>query len=214
MAKCPSLVLEHPSVMEWRAGLKAARGTGSDEELAELYENFKKCAGKDRIMSRKEFLNNFTKKCKIDGEVVDVADVEALFNASAIDKDNKTVSLDEFMTIMIVMKGGDPWRKLEWAFHMYDKDSTGSLDPSEVESMFGLLSTETDEAKRAQMVGDLMKVLDKNKDTKISLDELKAGLASDKFMEEFMSKYVEKGKQVTFVIDAAFKKKSMMCLVM
>jgi len=208
--KCPKEVLEHVKVEDWRAGLKAARMAGSDEELAEIYGYFKKCAGKDKILTRAEFIKNFTKKVKINDEAVSVADVELLFSATAIDYDYNTVSLHEFMTLMIVMKGGDPQKKLAWTFKMYDADKSGSLDSKEVEDMFGLLSTETNATKRRELVNKLMPLLDYNKDGKVTFEELRYAISTDAFMNE----YVAKGKTVSSVTDAAFQGKSMACLVM
>lgn len=68
-------------------------------QLMELYGMFKKCAGKDKKLSRAEFLKNFTKKVTVttaDGkQPVEVADVEKLFNACAIDYNYDDVSVHE-----------------------------------------------------------------------------------------------------------------------
>ena len=66
------------------------------------------------------------------------------------------------------------------------------------------------EAKRKQMILDLVKVFDKDRDGKITFDELKKGMQKD----EFLCNYVAKGKQLSDVVDSAFQGKSMICAVM
>ena len=136
--------------------------------------------------------------------------------------------------LMITIRGGDPERKLKWTFDMYDADKSGALTPDEVEKMFTqLLAAETkvraeprirlplaaaveclrvrpQEAKRKQMILDLVKVFDKDRDGKITFDELKKGMQKD----EFLCNYVAKGKQLSDVVDSAFQGKSMICAVM
>jgi hypothetical protein len=68
-----------------------------DDELTELFGYFKKVAGKDKVMTRAEWMKGFEKKVKLtrDGKAMEVEDVETLFNSSGIDYDYETVSLHE-----------------------------------------------------------------------------------------------------------------------
>ena len=91
----PKELANHAQVDTWKAGLTALRSTDVDADLTEMYGYFKKVAGKDKKLTRKEFLTGFTSKVQINGEQISVADAETLFNASAIDYDYNTVSLHE-----------------------------------------------------------------------------------------------------------------------
>eukprot|EP00966_Prymnesium_polylepis_P061404 1424608-Prymnesium_polylepis.1 len=143
--KLPKEVLNDSKLEVWREGLKTGlHSSDPDAELIELFGMFKKIAGKDKICTRAEFLKSFEKKAKIEGEPVAVKDVETLFNVSAIDYDYNTVSLHEFMMLMITIRGGNPQLKLQWIFKMYDKDESGYLSPDEVENLLlSLLTAET-----------------------------------------------------------------------
>ena len=113
--------------------------------------------------------------------------------------DYNTVSLDEFMDLMLIIRGGDSEKKLKYAFLMHDADNSGTLSPSEIRLMLQAMlapppvkptsklaisgqlaedrAREAEDAKRTvdKAVEDLLAALsksDSNDDGKVSFEEL------------------------------------------
>jgi len=213
----PKELLANPNLEEWR---KAMLTSNPDEELMELYGMFKKCAGKDKKLSRAEFLKNFTKKVTVttaDGkQPVEVADVEKLFNACAIDYNYDDVSVHEFITLMTIIRGTDADKKLKFAFIMHDKDNSGALEKDEVRQMLSSLLSHIEEKKRDGMLEGLMKDImvkkDLNRDGKIQLNELQKAVADLGWMKEHLGKGVKLSANA--VADKAFQgASSSICLI-
>jgi len=200
---------------KWCEGISWSKDT--DAELMEMADMFKKCGGKKGFCPRAKFLKNFSEKVTINGEPVEVVDTERLFNSSAIDYDYNNVSIHEFVTLMIVIRGKDSDKKLKFAFDMHDTDGSGKLEKAEVEKMLVSLVTDMkDEKKKTEMVGKMMKEMmekrDLNKDGKIDYPELLKAVQDESMLREHLGR----GATTQLIVDSMFagKAKSSVCLVM
>lgn len=149
----------------------------------------------------------------VNGQPLVVPDVEALFNSAQIDYDYDNFSLHEFMSLMIVLRGTDAEKKVEYVFKLYDADRSGHLGTDEVTKMLSaLLAAKADsKAEPDKMIKEFTKKMDKNSDGKVSLAELTTALKN----ADFLDKYIGKGASVDSVADAALgKTSSKACLVM
>ena len=88
---------------------------------------------------------------------------------------------------------GDPKKKLEYAFGLYDADNNGTLDMNEVRAvLFGMLDL-LGADKKSHNINDLteecVKQLDKSRDGKISKEEFVNGLLSNYSLRALMSPF-------------------------
>ena len=117
-------VAGHPNCPKWREGITWVRDELKDKELEELQGMFKKCGGDKNYTNipRKKFLTKFVENVTVDGKPLVIPDVEALFNSAQIDYDYDNFSLHEFMSLMIVLRGTDADKKLEYCL-LYTSDA-------------------------------------------------------------------------------------------
>jgi len=200
-----------PKYATWLAGVTWSSDKAA--ELEELNKMFTACGAKKGKCARAKFIKNFKTAVTVDGVNMENADAEVIFNASGIDYSYDDISLHEFMTLMIVLKGNDSDAKLKFAFAMWDKDGSGYLDWGEVEGMLGAMLA--DAKKKDELVPALLADLkrkDANSDNKISKEELlKAVNEEPKLRERF-----GKGATTCVALDSMISGKatSSACLVM
>lgn len=206
------MVKSHKSFAEWHAAITWRRDEEKENELEELQALFKKCGGDKNYTAipRAKFLKKFTQAVTVDGKPIVVSDVQALFNAGSIDYDFESFSLHEFMSLMIVLRGTDAEKKLDYMFKLYDKDISGQLSMEEVQKMLHALMATKAEVAREKIIEAFMEKFDKNKDGRVSKAELKRALEDSQWME----KYVKKGVTTLKVANMALNQQSRACLVM
>ena len=76
----------NPLYEGWKQALKDQRIDDPDKELLELYGMFVKCAGKDKVLSTKEFYKNFNKKVTVNGSPMAGASSTAISRDLLIDR--------------------------------------------------------------------------------------------------------------------------------
>ena len=88
---------------------------------------------------------------------------------------------------------GDPKKKLEYAFEMYDSDNGGFLDKNELNAgIFGMLDMLGADRKghnSQDLAKECMSQLDKSHDGKISKDEFVNGLLANYSLRALMSPF-------------------------
>ena len=112
---------------------------------------------------------------------------------------------------MIVLRGTDAAKKLEYVFKLYDKDLSGFLSREEIDLMLNALLATKAPGDRQNLVRDMVAKMDANKDGKVSQLELSRALTDANFMEQ----YIGKGATTLNVADAALgNTSSRLCTVM
>ena len=105
------------------------------EDVQGIYEDFMKASGKKGQLSRKNFRKVY--KQAFGGRAKEFAD--AIFHSFDADG-NGTVDFEEFLVGLSlsdsVCKDRKTWlQKLHWAFNVYDKDRSGTIDKNEMISL-------------------------------------------------------------------------------
>ena len=203
----------------------------ADDELIKLMADFKKIAkdrkpnkkeikagitdvgGKgDDCITRDEFAKNFSKKMK-----VTVKDANKLFAQADVDQ-NGFLDINEFFTIVGVIRKGDPKQKMELAFKMYDTKTDGKLNKDEIRAMLELMVTIEDEEIKTKKIEDalasLLAATDANGDQKISLPELTSAMESGGLLAVLGDNVTRKQAADAMLDTGLSKQKSSMCLVM
>jgi len=124
-----------------------------------------------------------------DDGVIDFADLKAALGLksdylvrrvlAAFDLDaNGVITKDEFLAGVRALVFGTDREKLRFAFKVHDHDGDGSVDRTELARMIGISLSEADAYRESQQPDTLARTLfsiaDKNRDGKISFEELEA----------------------------------------
>jgi len=135
--------------------------------------------GGDNTLTKDEFVKKFSKKVKVYSngkmELVQVANAGVLFDQMEKNKRGESdgrMSVEEFMTLMLMVRSTNPDKKLELAFKMFDVDGSGSLNKREITSMLLSLVKTEDEAEREKVETNLTQeyLLDEKGDKVIGKD--------------------------------------------
>lgn len=113
---------------------------------------------------------------------------------------------------MIVLRGTDADKKIDYVFKLYDKDRSNCLTKDEIDAMLNaLLAAKSAPGDRQQMIKEILAKMDANGDGKVTLQELTRVLKDARFIDQ----YIAKGVTSLNVADAALGKgQSRICLVM
>ncbi|CAL8352550.1 unnamed protein product [Merluccius merluccius] len=133
------------------------------------------------------FLHEFKRFFGVDptGEVSDYA--EAMFRAFDRNGDN-TIDFLEFVAALNLVFRGDLEHKLRWSFKVYDKDSNGYVDRSELRSIIDSIyrinkSTKKDlndsQLTVDEVVDRILEAVDTDGDGHINIDEFIKGAQQD-----------------------------------
>lgn len=117
-----------------------------------------------------------------------------LFNVFDQNKDGM-IQFSEFIHALSVTSRGDLDEKLTWAFRLYDIDNDGYVTKNEmlaiVESIYGMVGKTEDAEGRSpdKRVERIFKLMDKNLDEKLSMEEFREGTKSDPAIVQALSFY-------------------------
>ena len=88
---------------------------------------------------------------------------------------------------------GDPKKKLEYAFELYDSDNSGFLDKQELSTgiygMLDMLGADRKGHNSQELAKECMNKLDKSHDGKVSKEEFVSGLSADYSLRALLSPF-------------------------
>lgn len=162
------------------------------EDVQGIYEDFRKASGKRGKLSKKNFRKVY--KQAFGDRVTEFAD--AVFHSFDIDGNGK-VDFEEFLVGLSLSDSVNNdrqsrIRKLRWAFNVYDKDRSGTIDKKEmvsiVKAVFHIsaipetLPNETPES----FAEKLFDSVDENSDGEITFDEFVKAAEEDETLIELL----------------------------
>ena len=160
------------------------------EEMKEWYRGFQKFSsdGKARPEEFKKVYNEYFPR----GDATEFSKhVFRLFDTNG----DGVVDFREFISAMAITLHGSLDERIKWAFSMYDIDGSGEISEKEMLSVlvaFGKMIGESaewpaDERTPYGRMEKLFKILDKNKDAKISLQELSDAAHCEPYIAKLFS---------------------------
>lgn len=105
------------------------------------------------------------------------------------------IDFKEFLLAINITSAGKPEQKLDWAFHMYDVNGDGTIEPKEMTEIItaiysmvgaGMTSSNTDDTPESRTKEIFVK-MDENKDGVLTKDEFVKGCMSDKFLYQMLT---------------------------
>ena len=117
-------------------------------------------------------------------------DVEAFSDIifKSFDKDcDGVLDYKEFIVGLSLTTKSDLDQKLRWAFSFYDEDKSGFITRDELYDVFRAFDKISPDVKKTatldQRVDAVFKLIDKNRDNKITIDEFVEGVKKDETMQ-------------------------------
>jgi len=169
------------------------------KELLHIRELFAKVKGdkRDDELSREEFAEVF-QACigrQLEGKEEGGVDLDEIF--ASMDSDHSgTVNFKEMILWLSIYNRGTEETKLRHMFEVFDSDSSGTLEASEIENVLDILKLSmttrgVSESAAIRKAAALVKNLDKDKDGEITIEEWvsigkEAGLVKELLGNQFM----------------------------
>ncbi|CAF0713655.1 unnamed protein product [Brachionus calyciflorus] len=181
---------KNPELTEADYGFLTAQTGLSRAEIKNVFDQFM-ANNPDAKLDRKEFVRLYDLLRPEPPELMDEIS-EFVFRAFDSDK-NGFINFNEFMIAYALTSRGDPKKKLEYAFTLYDADNNGTLDMAEVRSvlvgMLDLLGADKKNTNVAQLTEECCRELDTSRDGKITKDEFVNGLLRNYSLRALMSPF-------------------------
>ena len=130
------------------------------ENLAKIFKAIDKNG--DGKLSKEEILDGYD---QFFGKNMEKSEIEKMFDSVDIDKSG-FIDYSEFVIASMNEKNLLTNEKLQAAFKMFDKDSSGFISSEEIKEILGFGKTLSEEA-----VNDIIKQVDENGDGQISFEE-------------------------------------------
>ena len=147
------------------------------EEIQDWFKDFESHLGRgETALSRTAFIKVYNSL--FDGDASEFAG--HVFRTFDIDNNN-VVDFKEFILGLCISGSTDPNMKLKWAFKMYDIDKNGFITQDEMNHILQAICKMTNSklpkefATTEDMTRNIFKILDKNSDNQISLEEFVDG---------------------------------------
>ncbi|CAH1786786.1 unnamed protein product [Owenia fusiformis] len=164
----------------------------TEKELLQWYKGFiKDCP--DGMLTEEGF-NSMYKQFFPLGDAKDFATF--VFNVFDQNK-NGRIEFKEFMYALSVTSRGNVEEKLEWAFRLYDLDSDGNITRDEMLAIVSAIykmvgkgvKLPDEESTPEKRVDKIFRMMDKNHDDILSLEEFKDGSKKDSTITQALSIY-------------------------
>ena len=141
----------------------------SKEDIKQIYDQFMQ-NNPDAQLNKSEFIQLYNKLRPEHPHLLNEIS-EHIFRAFDLDKSN-TISFSEFLIAYALTSRGELKRKLDYAFWLYDIDSSGFLDKDEMRvvlaAMLQMLSAKQYINDLPILVNEIANKIDVNRDGKIS----------------------------------------------
>jgi len=119
---------------------------------------------------------------------------EHVFRTFDADNSGK-IDFKEFLLAINITSAGKPEEKLEWAFAMYDINSDGTIERSEMVEIIGAIYNMVGNAMSANNPDDtpqtrteeIFEKMDENKDGVLSKEEFVKGCMADQFLYQMLT---------------------------
>ena len=165
--------------------------TGLDTAtIKSVYDKFM-ASNPDGQLDRNEFVRLYD---ELRAESRDKLDEISQFVFAVFDQDRSgTINFNEFLVAFALTSRGDPNKKLEYAFDVYDVDDNGYMDRAELRTvltaMLDLLGADKRGTNVPALVDECMKDLDNSKDGKVTKEEFVNGLAANYSLRALLSPF-------------------------
>ncbi|XP_064841675.1 guanylyl cyclase-activating protein 2-like [Oncorhynchus masou masou] len=115
--------------------------------------------------------------------------IETVFHSFDTNRDNALDFMEYTAALHLILRGNLEDR-LKWSFKIYDKDGNGKLDREEVKNLIRIIynikrhgnPSETENLTPDQITDRIFDLVDKNKDSQISLEEFLDGAQKDQWV--------------------------------
>ncbi|XP_061567363.1 guanylyl cyclase-activating protein 2-like [Cololabis saira] len=160
-------------------------GSGQEVSLQNIQDLYRKFA--DECPSGDLHLHEFRRIFGVNSSSSEeeLAYVETVFRSFDVNKDGKIDFMEYVAAVNLVLRGKLE-DKLKWSFKVYDRDGNGSLNRQEVRLVVKIINKirKLDDPSRVQENIDVIcdrifELVDKNKDSQISLEEFMEGAEKD-----------------------------------
>eukprot|EP00753_Platysulcus_tardus_P021198 PLAT8663.2.p1 GENE.PLAT8663.2~~PLAT8663.2.p1 ORF type:complete len:189 (+),score=86.79 PLAT8663.2:73-567(+) len=144
------------------------------KEMSSIYDTFRR-KYRGSQLTREQFYAGFR-----DMGITDEAMLEQYFNAFDYDG-NGTVSFEEFVCGLSILRHGTMEERLDMAFKAFDADGSGFIEPAELTSLFRATCGLSEEAAY-NLAEKTFAEIDLDNDGRLSYEEFKVGVLRNQIL--------------------------------